>query len=286
MSNHNNLEKVLRENDGVVSKFKEDRVKEGKSINKSLFFLTQVISMKSEGKIEHIPYRNSPLTKILKSSLGGNARTFIMLCITPMHSQYEQTLATLRFGISAKKIENKISANISEHNNADAYQLIINEYEERLKEMEKLRGADRQKVEYMIKTISELQKQKDELNEKLRMINKKRLLKSMKEKIVPDLKEKSEDTPNELYRETIGLIFMNKRPFSNSTNNYMNPLFDSKGVFAMSSFRNEKQKRKLWEEKSIELVNGMEEIKSVIKNSKEEYDSLSVKYVSILILIE
>lgn len=39
--------------------------------------------MKAEGKNDHIPYRNSPLTKILRSSLGGNSRTAIILCITP-----------------------------------------------------------------------------------------------------------------------------------------------------------------------------------------------------------
>lgn len=40
-------------------------VKETKSINKSLFFLTEVIDKLGKG-IAHIPYRNSPLTKILR----------------------------------------------------------------------------------------------------------------------------------------------------------------------------------------------------------------------------
>ena len=57
--------------------------KEGQHINKSLFFLTQVIAMRASGNSDHIPYRNSPLTKILKVSLGGNSRTAIILCITP-----------------------------------------------------------------------------------------------------------------------------------------------------------------------------------------------------------
>ena len=49
----------------------KDRVKEGQHINKSLFFLTQVISLKSEGKGNaHIPYRNSPLTKILRFTIN------------------------------------------------------------------------------------------------------------------------------------------------------------------------------------------------------------------------
>ena len=76
----------------------KERVKEGQYINKSLFFLTQVISLKAEGKRDHIPYRNSSLTKILRTSLGGNSRTAIVLCATPTVTQYEQTLSTLRFG--------------------------------------------------------------------------------------------------------------------------------------------------------------------------------------------
>lgn len=60
VSSHDRLE------EGYKTK---ERIKEGQHINKSLFFLTQVIKLKSEGKTNvHIPYRNSPLTKILRSS--------------------------------------------------------------------------------------------------------------------------------------------------------------------------------------------------------------------------
>ena len=78
--------------------FNKQIQKEGKHINKSLFFLTQVIAMRASGTSDHIPYRNSPLTKILKVSLGGNSRTAIILCITPSMRQMEQTAMTLRFG--------------------------------------------------------------------------------------------------------------------------------------------------------------------------------------------
>ena len=74
------------------------RIREGQHINKSLFFLTQVIAMQAEGNRDHIPFRNSPLTKILKTSLGGNSLTAIILCITPSIKQLEQTQSTLRFG--------------------------------------------------------------------------------------------------------------------------------------------------------------------------------------------
>ena len=82
-----------------------ERVREGQHINKYLFFLTQVINLKaSSSEDQHIPYRNSPLTKILKSSLGGNSRTAIILCMTPCMGQYDQTQSTLRFGQNAKKV--------------------------------------------------------------------------------------------------------------------------------------------------------------------------------------
>ena len=41
--------------------------------------------MKSEDK-SHIPYRNSALTKVLRSSLGGNGRTLIILCLNPSYT--------------------------------------------------------------------------------------------------------------------------------------------------------------------------------------------------------
>src|SRR3569833_3042127 len=108
------------------------RVKEGQHINKSLFFLTQVIALKSEGKKDHIPYRNSPLTKILRSSLGGISRSAIFLCISPCCYQIEQTFGTLRFGQNAKMIQNKVVANVIQKDNEQELKKMISEYEKRL----------------------------------------------------------------------------------------------------------------------------------------------------------
>eukprot|EP00826_Nyctotherus_ovalis_P034653 TRINITY_DN2905_c0_g1_i4.p4 TRINITY_DN2905_c0_g1~~TRINITY_DN2905_c0_g1_i4.p4 ORF type:complete len:240 (-),score=81.44 TRINITY_DN2905_c0_g1_i4:1093-1812(-) len=222
--------------------------------------------MRAEGKTEHVPYRNSPLTKILKSSLGGNSRTFIVLCATPMHSQYEQTLGTIRFGMSAKRIENVISANITSHNNGDAYELIINEYEERLKEMEKLRGADKRKVEYMVSTIAELQRQKESLNELLKKIGEKRLRRNLEEKCNINVNVRPKCEKTDFYKPSAGVIFTNVKTNYISEGNSESSLveYDPKGVFALSALRNEKAKSKVsatklevlsLKEKHLEAVN-------------------------------
>ena len=61
---------------------------------------------------QHIPYRNSPLTKILKNSLSGNSRTCIIVCITPSVHYVDQSISSLRFGQNAMKVENSVKANI------------------------------------------------------------------------------------------------------------------------------------------------------------------------------
>ena len=72
-----------------------------------------MINLKANGaEDQHIPYRNSPLTKILKASLGGNSRTAIVLCMTPCMRQFDQTQSTLRFGQNAKMIRNRVTKNL------------------------------------------------------------------------------------------------------------------------------------------------------------------------------
>uniref|UniRef100_A0A1A9WUB9 Kinesin-like protein n=1 Tax=Glossina brevipalpis TaxID=37001 RepID=A0A1A9WUB9_9MUSC len=85
--------------DGVV-------LNEAKIINKSLSALGNVISALSDGKKIHIPYRDSKLTRILQESLGGNARTAILLCCSPASVSESETKYTLEFGRRAKIVKN------------------------------------------------------------------------------------------------------------------------------------------------------------------------------------
>ena len=154
-----------------------NRLKESLSINKSLFNLTQVIHLLSQKPNAHIPYRNSTLTKILRSSLGGNSRTSIIICITPADSQIEQTISSLKFGEKAMKVQQSAKVQMNElRNNAlknrNGYQSkgandhllreVVKEYEAKIKALEH-QLANNPEVAALKNTVRELQSERDRL---------------------------------------------------------------------------------------------------------------------------
>ncbi|XP_039521725.1 kinesin-like protein KIF28P [Pimephales promelas] len=94
-----------------------DRLKEGTAINLSLTTLGNVISALADTalgkKVVHIPYRDSVLTKLLQSALGGNSRTVMIATLSPADICYEESLSTLRYAERAKRIQNKAVVNES-----------------------------------------------------------------------------------------------------------------------------------------------------------------------------
>ena len=81
-------------------------------INKSLFVLANVINKLAENKKNnHIPYRDSKLTRLLSQALGGNSLTTIICTVSPAAINYYQTLSTLRFAIRAKNVKLKPKEN-------------------------------------------------------------------------------------------------------------------------------------------------------------------------------
>ncbi|KAF4753518.1 hypothetical protein FOZ62_001374 [Perkinsus olseni] len=78
-----------------------DRLREGTAINQSLTNLGVCIRELAEkaGRWSsgeyHIPFRNSKLTFLLKDSLSGNSRTFMLAAISPSPSETEETLGEM-----------------------------------------------------------------------------------------------------------------------------------------------------------------------------------------------
>jgi kinesin family protein 6/9 len=80
--------------------------KEAAHINRSLTFLEQVVVALTQSKRDHIPYRQSKLTYLLKDSLGGNCNTYLIACVWSSSLHSSETLSTLRFASRMKCIEN------------------------------------------------------------------------------------------------------------------------------------------------------------------------------------
>ncbi|VAI57356.1 unnamed protein product [Triticum turgidum subsp. durum] len=81
-----------------------DRLKEAQHINKSLAALGDVIFSLSQ-KNAHVPYRNSKLTQVLQTSLGGHAKTLMFVQVNPDVSSYTETLSTLKFAERVSGVE-------------------------------------------------------------------------------------------------------------------------------------------------------------------------------------
>ncbi|KAI9744843.1 MAG: hypothetical protein M1818_001768 [Claussenomyces sp. TS43310] len=85
-----------------------DRAKEGISINAGLASLGKVISQLSSRQAgSHVSYRDSKLTRLLQDSLGGNAITYMIACVTPAEFHLSETLNTVQYAQRARAIQSK-----------------------------------------------------------------------------------------------------------------------------------------------------------------------------------
>lgn len=60
----------------------------------------------------HVPYRDSKLTRLLQDSLGGNSKTLMIACVSPSDVDFQETLSTLKYADRAKNIKNKVCAEL------------------------------------------------------------------------------------------------------------------------------------------------------------------------------
>lgn len=88
-----------------------ERLDEAKNINRSLSSLGNVINALTDRKSTHVPYRDSKLSRVLQESLGGNAKTSLIITCSPSHWNEQETMSTLRFGQRAKMIKNVVKVN-------------------------------------------------------------------------------------------------------------------------------------------------------------------------------
>ncbi|XP_034152417.1 kinesin-like protein KIN-14E [Esox lucius] len=103
---------------------RDDQLKEATSINKSLSALGDVISALSL-ELPHIPYRNSKLTQIMQDSLGGNAKTLMIVNVSPCDCNLEETLTSLTYATRVKAITNSAQRNLESKEIAQLKEVIL-----------------------------------------------------------------------------------------------------------------------------------------------------------------
>ncbi|VFR02238.1 unnamed protein product [Cuscuta campestris] len=82
-------------------------LEEAKSINLSLTALGKCINALAENN-SHVPVRDSKLTRLLRDSFGGTARTSLVITIGPSPHHRAETASTIYFGQRAMKVENML----------------------------------------------------------------------------------------------------------------------------------------------------------------------------------
>ena len=78
-------------------------MKEAQGINKSLSALGDVMEALDKGQ-SHIPFRNSKLTFLLQSALGGSARCMFIFNASPAEGNSEETRCTFKFASRMRNI--------------------------------------------------------------------------------------------------------------------------------------------------------------------------------------
>lgn len=90
------------------------RLKEAQNINKSLSALGDVIAARAS-KQKHVPYRNSSLTFLLQDALGGDSKTLMVACASPVDYNCEETFCTLNFAARTRSVEmGKATKNVAQ----------------------------------------------------------------------------------------------------------------------------------------------------------------------------
>lgn len=130
------------------------------NINSGLLALGNVISAlvanQRTGEKRHVPYRDSKLTRLLQDSLGGNTCTFMIACVSPSTSSFDETNGTVLYAARARNIINKPVASREEFS--------INVAQDQIKALiEQLEAENRQLQDELLRVKGERDSQKEEI---------------------------------------------------------------------------------------------------------------------------
>lgn len=176
----------------------------------------------------HIPFRDSVLTWLLQESLGGNSKSVMIATISPSDINYNETLNTLKYASTAKKIVNK--AKVNEDPNDRIVRVLREEIDDLKNKLNNMESKPKSKdpainnkdMAELLKTKQKLHELQDELQEREEALRNKEKtweekLKKSKEfqnKIIKELKQSFEAKQNE-YLEKQRKIENEKKELAN-----------------------------------------------------------------------
>ena len=245
-------------------------------INKSLFVLANVINRLAENssKKNHIPYRDSKLTRLLSQALGGNSMTAIICTVSPAALNYYQTLSTLRFAMRAKNVKLKPMANefLDDKGKVEFYKNEIRKLQNELKNKRKNEGGE----DGVYKSSSQTNLRSGGGNDTNREMYEK--IMKTNESLANELKNYKdlylkEKTKCDLYKQEIeklkGLKGGNYNTISNLSNiNNTNELSNSTEIKALINKLSKGNNDARWKEKSSMIQN---EYQNEVERIKNEY---------------
>jgi len=103
------------ERQSTASDYDRARVNEACSINRSLTTLGKVVqsciarstSRRADADKAHVPYRDNVLTRLLSDSIGGQAKTLLVVHVTPHEEDMQESRCTLQFAANAACVQER-----------------------------------------------------------------------------------------------------------------------------------------------------------------------------------
>lgn len=140
------------------SKSEGQRFREAVIINSSLSALGKVVlALASDPRtVRYIPYRDSKLTRILQSSLGGNSYTTLLTTIDPSSDNYDESLNSLAFADRCRNVQNRPTVNYVDSGQTSSEKRVkrlVQEIAQLKQQLELSRVSFEQKVNYMAEEL-------------------------------------------------------------------------------------------------------------------------------------
>ncbi|XP_061672988.1 kinesin-like protein KIF27 isoform X2 [Syngnathoides biaculeatus] len=108
------------------------RFEESVHINTGLLALGNVIralAHPGRQRSAYIPYRHAKITRLLRDSLGGNACTLMVACVSPSHHSFAESLSVLKFASKSRRIRHRAEVATPDPDSEETFTAMLTSHE-------------------------------------------------------------------------------------------------------------------------------------------------------------